>query len=369
MEILKSYKKALVIGAGSGADIISALLLVGRLRIENPNIIIDLAGFLTPWALHTFNDNLEKPINELKHAKAKKFIIGEEENSLPFFEIFLSKMNKKQALGVKNIYLFSLQYGIPKPQAEIQKLVDREKYDLILAVDVGGDILARKKDFSQLITPIVDFSCLELIHRVRTKAIKYLAVIAPGADGELSASSLKEIINIHSKNGVLLKQEVLSKSSVNNIFLKALRLMKKYSVNLGYTTKIISQIINGTVCYKQIYRKKLVVRDKKWPISYPVVFNPKIVSSIYYLNLEKLYKVSNIKIAYDSVFQAFKLFKKIGAGGTEVDLKYVAKKFDNQQYAKGMFICNFFNRVPQKQRKAIIEYLRKSFGSKEMIIR
>ena len=152
----KYYSKALVIGAGSGRDIASCVLVTETLR--QTGVEVDLAGFLSPWALHMFDEVLEKPVNELTGKRSKKFIPSREDVSLDsYFEPTLYTLNREHDLGIGSFYLFSLQYGTERLGHELERLVKGNSYDAVIAVDIGGDILARKKDYPWLLTPIVDF--------------------------------------------------------------------------------------------------------------------------------------------------------------------------------------------------------------------
>ena len=183
--MFRKYSKALVIGAGSGRDIASSVLITEKLREQG--VKVDLAGFLTQWALHEFDNELEKPVNKLSDKQTRKFIATKENVSLDsYFEPELIEINQELGLGIRDIYLFSLYYGTERLKIELEGLVARKSYDLIVVVDVGGDILARGKDLSSVFTPIVDLSCLEILSRMKTNADKYLTVVAPGVDGELT---------------------------------------------------------------------------------------------------------------------------------------------------------------------------------------
>jgi len=106
----KHYSKVLVIGTGSGRDMASCVLITDRLRqIE---VEVDLAGFLSPWALHVFDRQLEKPVNRLTQKKTRKFVPSIENVSLDsYFEPTLYRLNKELDLEIGTLYLFSLQYG------------------------------------------------------------------------------------------------------------------------------------------------------------------------------------------------------------------------------------------------------------------
>ena len=113
------YDRALVVGAGSGRDMASCILLTETLR--ELNVAVDLAGFLTPWALHTFDGELERPINRLMGQKSRKFIANQEEVPLDsYFEPELVRLNADLGLGVEGFYLFSLQYGTEKLKAPLK---------------------------------------------------------------------------------------------------------------------------------------------------------------------------------------------------------------------------------------------------------
>ncbi|PXF59010.1 MAG: hypothetical protein C4B58_04860 [Deltaproteobacteria bacterium] len=64
--------KTLIIGTGSGRDIAACILMREYLRKICQSV--DVAGFLTPWAFHSFNDEIEKPVN-LPSKKCTKFIL------------------------------------------------------------------------------------------------------------------------------------------------------------------------------------------------------------------------------------------------------------------------------------------------------
>ncbi|MDY6953183.1 MAG: DUF1152 domain-containing protein, partial [Thermodesulfobacteriota bacterium] len=206
------YSKALVVGAGSGRDMASCVLVTEALR--QGRIAVDLAGFLTPWALHTFDGELEGPINELKGQESRKFIPSQEEVSLDtYFEPELFRLNREVGLGVGRFYLFSLQYGTKRLKDALRRLVSQNAYDCVVALDVGGDILAQKEDYPWLLTPIVDFSCLSLLGGLGARPDCYLVVAAPGVDGEIPLPNLTEIFRELQAKGLVLDCEVLERES------------------------------------------------------------------------------------------------------------------------------------------------------------
>ncbi|MBU1245875.1 MAG: DUF1152 domain-containing protein [Nanoarchaeota archaeon] len=351
------YKKVLVIGAGSGRDIASSVLITEKLKKEG--VVIDLAGFLTPWALHLFNGKLEKPINKLNSKTAKKFIITKENESLnSFFEPELIEINKKFKLGIRDIYLFSLQYGTNKLKVQLENLIKRKSYDLIIAVDVGGDILARKKDLGSIFTPIVDFSCLEILSKLKKPTAKVLSVVAPGVDGELNKKQLNEIFKEYKKDDLVLGNEIISKQGVEyQKFLNVYNEINLRTNSQSHTCKVIKKLVEEKSNFKEEYQKRLKIGKKTWVVRFPVELDKNISNRIFYFDLNKIKSTRmDINIKYSNILEAFHNLKKQGVGGTEVDLAYVPGKIKGGKYSDCKFILNPFSRVSIKQKENIINY-------------
>ena len=82
-ERVEGYKKALVIGTGGGNDIVSTLLPAQYLQIRG--IQTDIAGILSPAAVHEFNGNLENVVNVIE-GNIKRTILAPEEFSISFID-------------------------------------------------------------------------------------------------------------------------------------------------------------------------------------------------------------------------------------------------------------------------------------------
>ena len=238
--MFSKYSKALVIGAGSGRDIASSVLITEKLREQG--IEVDLAGFLTPWALHEFDGELEKTVN-IASKPSRKFIATKEEVSLDsYFEPELPEINEELLLGIGEIYLFSLQYGTERLRDELEGLVRQGDYDLIVAVDVGGDILAHRQDLASVYTPIVDLTCLEVLADLKTTADRYLTVVSPGVDGEIPSERLKDIIG----NERALKREQLTPESRNyQTFVQVYNEINRRTKSSSHTGDVIKRVVEG----------------------------------------------------------------------------------------------------------------------------
>ncbi len=354
----KKNKKILIIGAGSGRDMASAILITEKYRSYNNHV--DLAGFLTPWALHEFDGKLEKPINLLSDKPATKFIANNKNKKLSsFYEPELISLNKEFNLCIRNFYLFSLQYGIKRLKKEIEELINNNVYDLIIAVDVGGDILARKKDIESIFTPVVDFSCLEILSSINPSIEKQLVVIAPGVDGELSEKQLVDIFKEYSQQNFTFKSEAIrSRDRSYQKFINVFEEINKRTKSKSQTGLVIKKIVEKKIGLKSKikYKKILRIKNKKWIIKFPVKLNLNIANKFFYFNLNDVKKFNNIVVNYNNIIEAFYQFKNLGFGGTELDLSYIPKNISNGIYKDYVFVLNIFNKVNNNEKKEIIKY-------------
>lgn len=322
--------KALIIGAGSGRDIASAILVRESLRDAFSDV--DLAGFLTPWALHSFDGSIERPINSITK-KTKKFIPTKEDSPLKsFFEPFLIECNEKYSLDINNIYLFSLQYGTYILSEEIKRLVQNNGYDTIFVVDVGGDILASEDDCRTLLTPIVDLSCLEIMSEMPSSIKLYLSVISPGVCGEIGMARMASIIDefrnskffVWHKNYTEQSQEYQKFKMVNNA-------INQKTSSYSHTEQIINRIVQykGNENFKSIYEKKYRIGEKEYSLSFPVEIGRDYFNSIYYFDLKQVKSAKRgLTMRFHSVLEGF-LKVRTAVCGTELDLSFVVDNFGN----------------------------------------
>lgn len=322
--------KVLIIGAGSGRDIASAILVRESLRDACSQV--DLAGFLTPWALHSFNDNIESPINSITK-KTKKFVPTKEKFYLnSFFEPLLIECNEKYTLDINNIYLFSLQYGTYILSQEIKRLVQKNGYDAIFVVDVGGDILASENDYQTLLTPIVDLSCLEIISEMPSSVKLYLSVISPGVCGEIGRERMVNIIDefrtskffVWHKKYDEQSQEYQKFKMVNNV-------INRKTNSYSHTEQIINRIAQckKNENFKSIYEKKYRIGEKEYSINFPVEIDKDYFNSIYFFDLKQVKSVNKgLTMKFHSVLEGF-LKVRNAVCGTELDLSFVVDNLEN----------------------------------------
>ena len=352
----KHYSRVLVIGAGSGRDIASCVLVTERFR--QIGVEVDLAGFLSPWALHMFEEVLERPINKLTRTQSKKFIPSRESVALEsYFEPTLYMLNRELHLGVGSFYLFSLQYGTERLGRELGRLVEENSYDAVVAVDIGGDILARKKDYPWLLTPIVDFSCLSILARLRTGVDSYLTVVAPGTDGELPSRNLQEILTELQREGLVLGFEELSRDSGHyKMYERVNREINSRTGSRSNTFRLIERVVDSNVNVSETRAKRVFVKDKEWHLSFPVELWPSLAKGVYHLDLRGVHAMRGETLIYENVLKAFTELKALKSGGTELDLSFVTGSIDDRGCQDIVFLLTPPERIEDSLRREILAY-------------
>jgi hypothetical protein len=352
----RHYSKALVIGAGSGRDIASCVLVTEQLR--QIGVQFDLAGFLSPWALHKFDGVLEKPVNELTEKSNKKFIPSREGVSIDsYFEPTLYRLNTEFDLGVGSFYLLSLQYGTEMLGHELERLIKENSYDAVIAVDIGGDILARKEDYPWVLTPIVDFSCLSILARLQSEIDSYLTIVAPGTDGELPGQTFQEILRELQREGLILAFEELSRGGSHyKVYERVNREINLRTGSRSNTFRLIEKVLDSSANVLDVREKRVFIEDRKWDLSFPVDLWPSLAKGVYHLDLKGVHSMRDARLIYKNVLEAFIALKALDAGGTELDLSFVAGSIDDGGYQDIVFLLTPPDRIEESVRRDILAY-------------
>nr|VFK55742.1 MAG: Protein of unknown function (DUF1152) [Candidatus Kentron sp. TUN]VFK56237.1 MAG: Protein of unknown function (DUF1152) [Candidatus Kentron sp. TUN]VFK65484.1 MAG: Protein of unknown function (DUF1152) [Candidatus Kentron sp. TUN] len=344
----ENHKRALVIGAGSGRDIASAILIAEELREQG--IEFDIAGFLTPFAVHTFAGEMEHPVNRLE-LPSKKYLFGAQEISGFYFEPELPGLFEEFSIDVGNIYLLSLHYGTERLRQDLAQLIEKNNYDLILAVDIGGDILTTKQLLPELLNPIVDLACLEVLATCDTDIDMHLIEIAPGADGEFGPDNLRILLNRHK----VLRQERIDRNS--NGYRRYRTLNEEIGVRTSSqsnTFRLIDEI-NGSEIKGPIQQKIMKYfgkLDRVEKCSFDITLDAELMRSIYYYDLREVYERNGLTYRFDNVLDSHKKIRQLGALSTEVDLTYLPTETPDN--AKRAFTATLGEQLPPDVRTELI---------------
>lgn len=200
----QQLRRALVVGSGGGNDIVSAVLVAEALQAHG--IQVDIAGILNPRFAHTFEGQGEQVINTIT-GNSRRFVLGKPLIECPYIDATLHDVLRDTRSKIGELFGLSLRHGSQGLTDALDDLSAKQKYDAIIGVDVGGDILGTPHD--RVLSPLMDIATLVMLGRVRTKS--YLIEMGLGADGELTGAQIDNVItDLQQTEGVVLSQEAIT---------------------------------------------------------------------------------------------------------------------------------------------------------------
>lgn len=351
-------KRALLIGAGSGRDIASAVIASGILGSEYDEV--DLAGFLTPWAIHTFNGKVEKTINTISADNRKLMADGTDISHL-FFEPVLHKSSFSN-FTIGTIFLLSLQHGTEKLKDDLVALASERSYDMILAVDIGGDILAEEPDRKTVITPLVDLACLNILHALLIIAPTLLAVVSPGICGEIPGARLIDVFRKLEANKALLATLPIDRASASyRDFLSINKVINHTTGSYSHTAKMIQDCAttgaDTSPFMKHIYRKSYQ-SIPNISASFAVDLHRKLVSNIYLLDIKQMSAAAKMEtgLEYRNIIHGYT--KAIAAGfcGTEIDTALVPQTLGETDWSDNILMMSACCHMKPEERGKVIAW-------------
>ena len=355
-ETLRKHKRALVFGAGGGNDIVSAVLIAMYLQREG--IKTDVGGMLSPAAVHYFQGNIEDVVNENK-GDAIREIPAKEPVRITFIDGFVPGMVADAGVEIERFYGFSTRFGIRALEYGIKELVEKNKYDLVVAVDVGGDILARGKEDSTLLSPMMDFSSLYILGTLYTDSL--LVEFGLGTDGELRPPGMRDILD-----ELIAKKLLLSEARIHKDDLEVEKFRVIYDkvkkIRRGNTAVMTLQTLDTPTPDKDIvseYRFRSRIGNKKWYAPYTVVLPSEYFGKVFVIDGRKLARLRpSTAFPYRSSLEQYVKVKRVHSWKTELDLGYVWSG-DEWTSAKRTGHCLQLlvpsTMIPEKTRKEIIQ--------------
>ncbi len=185
-------KRVLVIGIGGGGDVAAAYCVAKWVEDLGGDSILasiiwerlvrdPLPGPISPEELK----GVERLSDHLWLADGDEFAVRGGKKVIPQ----ATKLSKASGRKVLLLDLTKGSEGVKKGIEDAIKLYD---VDLVIAVDAGGDVLA-KKDDEEVWSPLADSVCLASLKGVKDVE-RWLAVYGPGCDGELPSEKVLERI-------------------------------------------------------------------------------------------------------------------------------------------------------------------------------
>jgi len=349
------YKKALVLGTGGGNDIVSAL--IPALHLQQMGIETDLAGMLSPAAEHQYGIVGEKEINWVGRMTCRWIENPRDRIQISFIDGLLPAILAEKEIDIGKVFNFSAKFGTRALQESLDVLIQSEGYDLVVGVDVGGDILARGSVDETILSPLMDWTALYLLGRLSVDS--YLIEFGLGTDGELRPEGMMEIFNeMYDKNLIVGEDELARTDEAVVIFQEVYSEIAK--VRHGQTAKITIDTLENTRTdrrydYHFFYKLKMNGKLHKWKTPYKVFLPGQFNRRIWLVDVKRLARMrKKIAFGYSTVLEQFLKLKKIcPKWKTELDLFYYRMGFDLGEW---IFLLVPSTRISLKQRSEIINY-------------
>ncbi len=199
-KILKSSKKAMLIGIGGGGDIVGTIPTAGLLSMFGAD---HLLGGLS-WERPSIDPvpgprTFEETINADKLNDTVWYCNKDTGTStgVAFAEALVSKV-----LGVKTL-LIDINYGPMATAKGITDAAEKLGVDLIIGIDVGGDAIATGKE-KGILSPLADSVMIASLYEVSKKIRTIIGVFGFGSDGELTISELESSVGQIAEHGGIL---------------------------------------------------------------------------------------------------------------------------------------------------------------------
>lgn len=310
-----SFKKPLVIGTGGGNDIVSASLIIAEL--QNKNIFGDLAGVCSPGAIHFYNGQPERSVNEVS-ADAQRFLESKQRKQLSFIDGYVPSALKNNGINA-GVYNLSGRFGTEALIEGLEKLIVERGYDGVIAVDVGGDILARGKKDPTILSPLMDFTTLYAVSKLSVPSV--LVEFGLQTDGELRPEGCNEIFSQLAKDGFLLAEEKFRKQDPAFRKVEAIYNQIK-EIRHGHTMVMTNQTLEAERDIQTEYRFHVQVLDKKVTHWFPLTLEAKYFGKVFTIDLKPLVETRPHAFSYRNNLELYLKTKLVANTKTEMDLLY-----------------------------------------------
>jgi len=236
----------LVVAAGGGGDIVTSAVYASKLR--RWGFRVSLAAY--PWERFVV-DRVPGPIDlgEIYSFRDRgKYYLTIDGSS---YSIRGGRIVRFQAANVslalnEPIDIYTLRGGVLGAYRGIREICRSRGVDLVVGLDVGGDILAKGNE-NDLWSPLADQVTLASLYLLwdRDGIHSYVAVAGPGVDGELSRNYIFELLSGFVRDGSYLGSIGFGKSDI-----KLFEDILKHSISeAGY---MILEAVKGNYGWKNI---------------------------------------------------------------------------------------------------------------------
>tara|TARA_Y100000741_G_scaffold166226_1_gene125729 strand:+ start:762 stop:1709 length:948 start_codon:yes stop_codon:yes gene_type:complete len=209
LKSFSNYKKALLIGIGGGADIIGTIPT--KLFLESYGIKCILGGL--PWERYSIDPFPgPRPFSQIINNEIiNDSLCWAKQDTKTLDGLFFSESKASKVLK-ENILLVNIFNSSAEISKDLISFCKKNKVDLIVGVDVGGDVIAIG-DEDGLSSPLADSIMLSALKRVGRAIETKIGVLGYGSDGELKHSELNNSLSLISKKKGLIGMQGITNDS------------------------------------------------------------------------------------------------------------------------------------------------------------
>lgn len=309
------YKRPLVIGMGGGNDIVSSTVILGYLKEMGINA--DLAGISSPGAWHNYDGKGEKSVN-IVTKNTYRYRASKNPVNISYIDPQLPELLKKEDIEAK-VYNLSLRYGTEKLIRGLEELIQGQGYDGIIAVDIGGDVFARGREHSTILSPLMDFSTLYVINKLNIPSI--LIEFGLQTDGELRPDSCKDILeDLENSNAIISTFNMQKGDKAIKIFRRIYSEIEK--TRHGHTANMTLKTLEENKDIHTEYKSRVQVLDKKWYFHFPITLEKKYFGKGFIIDPKILIEKTELSFPFKDSFELYIKMKKKIDTRAEMDMLY-----------------------------------------------
>ena len=196
-EILRSSKKALLIGIGGGGDIVGTIPTADLLSMFDVECVY---GGLS-WERFTF-DPVPGPreFEETKNVRKLNDVVWyANKDSVTSTGVRFAESGFSEVYGEETL-LIGIHSGPKAIAAGILDAAGEIGADLVIGIDVGGDVLARG-DEPGLMSPLADSIMTAAFAKLEQEIPSIIGLFGFGSDGELTQKELESSMKLMLKQG------------------------------------------------------------------------------------------------------------------------------------------------------------------------
>lgn len=240
---MQKYKKVLVLAVGGGNDSVSTVMLQMQLAksFNYKPTHIDIVAMLPDCLTYSGMEPTDcERVFEITPQSQRK--VGEKVISAFPERVLSANKSRFNELNIKNVFGISMDKGSVGLEQSLTQLIQNE-YDLVLAVDVGGDFIAHPEN-KEVLSPLMDGYMLYALQQVqksvqiKSKPEFVFCVFGLGTDGESTPEMLRKALSLLPD----VKEHSFNQQDVQPIidFYREVVEPNRYSRTTDYTIKEIT---------------------------------------------------------------------------------------------------------------------------------